>query len=101
MQDVLASFKERREILDEFLCVYLGSFRFSAMNHRLVEIVEGNGLPQIIAVLFPIQVEMKADIMDIPVLKMLFGKVCCLAAAQHKITHVASPPLFRCATPLL
>ena len=70
MQDVLPRRKEWREVFHELLRVYLGGFRLRPVYHGAVEIVEGDGLPQIVAVFLAVQIKVKANVMDVPVFKM-------------------------------
>ena len=86
MDDILAVLEKRREEIDIFRDVYLGGSGIGTLGHPVIELVKGNGLPEIVRILNAVQGIVEADIMDVPGLKMFFAQVGRRAAAED-ITH--------------
>ena len=94
MQNILALLQKGREIRDKLVFVHLAGLGLRAFAHGLIKIREGNALAQVIGILHAVQIKMKADVMDVPLLEMLLAQICRGAAAQNVIAHGFSPPLF-------
>ena len=71
MEDVQALLQKSREIGHEFVHIHLGGLGVRAVGHGLIKLVEGHTLPQIVGVLHPVHLVVEANIVDVPILKML------------------------------
>ena len=83
MQDILALLKEALKVAQELLRIHLGRARFRAVDHRLVELVKGHGLAEIVQVVLPVQLIVETDVVDVPPLEVLLGEIGCGTAAQN------------------
>ena len=91
MDNVLALLKKRGEILHIFGYIHLRSLGRRAFAHFVVKHIKGNGLAQIVRIVLTVQVEVEADVMYVPTLKMLLAQVRSRAAAQNIIAHFFIP----------
>ena len=87
VQDILAVLQEVFKIHQVLFRIDLGSPRLRAVHHRLVKLVKGHGLAQIVRQVFSVQLVMETDIMNVTLLEMLFGQIRGRAAAQN-IRHM-------------
>ena len=87
MQHILAFFQEALKIGLVFFGVDLGGAGVRAIGHRLIELVKGNGLTEIVGVLFAIQLIVEADVTDVAVLEVFEAEVCGGTAAENEICH--------------
>ena len=77
MQDIEPLFQEALEICQVFFCIHLRGARIRTIHHRLIELVEGHGLAEVVQHVLPVQLVMETDVMDAAPFKVLFCQVRC------------------------
>ena len=82
MQHVLARLQELLEVGLVLIGVHLGGLSRRAVLHGLVELIEGHGLAQIVAVQLAVQLVVEADVGNVARFKVLLAQVGRGAAAD-------------------
>ena len=75
MQHVLALLQEVAEILEVVACAHGGRLGVGTVGHGAVEVLEGDGLTQVVAIIAAIEHEVEADVLHVDGCKFLGGKV--------------------------
>lgn len=85
MQDVLSLLEKRAEELLILTRADGGGLGLGAVFHRLIELVEGNRLPQIIRVFDAVDVEVEVDALEAELMYLLGSQIDGRFAAQDVI----------------
>ena len=75
MQHVLALLQEAAEILEVVARAHGGRLGVGAVGHGAVEVLEGDGLAQVVAVVAAVEHEVEADVLHVDGCELLGGKV--------------------------
>ena len=87
MDQVQPLLQELAEIIHIFRDVHLGGAGVGPVFDAVIEHVKGYALPQIVQVFLAVYKIVEADVLDIPLLKMLLAQVGGGAAAENIICH--------------
>ena len=87
MDHVQPLLQKAAEIIHIFGDVHLRGAGVSSIFDAVIEHVKGHALPQIVQVFLAIYKIVEADVLDIPLLKMLLAQVGGGAAAKNIIGH--------------